>query len=110
LAALGLCAATLAREQNQDLRSRCQLFPTAPFVWELLDEPGTEPKKFTLTRAEALSLYQEALAVAKKAGLPVAEDELVLTPSPQLIELVRRSQELAAKQVEDNETEGGGAK
>ncbi|HZM03014.1 MAG TPA: type I-U CRISPR-associated RAMP protein Csb1/Cas7u [Candidatus Saccharimonadales bacterium] len=110
LAALGLCAATLAREQNQDLRSRCQLFPTAQFVWELLDEPGTEPKKFTLTRAEALSLYQEALAVAKKAGLPFAEDELVLTPSPQLIEIVRRSQELAAKQVEDNETEGGGAK
>jgi hypothetical protein len=34
----------------------------------------------------------------------------VLTPSPQLIELVRRSQELAAKQVEDSETEGGGAK
>lgn len=110
LAALGLCAATLAREQNQDLRSRCQLFPTAPFVWELLDEPGTEPKKFTLTHAEALSLYQEALAAAKKAGLPVAEAELVLMPSPQLIELVRRSQELAAKQVEDSETEGGGAK
>jgi CRISPR-associated protein Csb1 len=110
LAALGLCAATLAREQNQDLRSRCQLFPTAPFVWELLDEPGTEPKKFILSRAEAISLYREALAAAKNAGLPMAEDELVLTPLPQLIELVRRSQELAAKQVEESETEGEGAK
>ncbi len=107
LAALGLCAATLASEQNQDLRSRCQLFPTAPFAWELLDEPGATPEKFTLTRAEALSLYQDALTAAKKAGLPVAEGELVLLPSPQLIELVRRSQELAAKQPEDGEPVGG---
>lgn len=105
LAALGLCAATLAREQNQDLRSRCQLFPTAPFVWELLDEPGAAPEQFTLTRDEALALYKEAMDAAKKAGLSVAEDELVLTPSPQLVELVRRSQDLAAKVVEDGAPE-----
>jgi CRISPR-associated protein Csb1 len=110
LAALGLCAVTLAREQNQDLRSRCQLFPTAPFIWELLDEPGTEPKKFTLSRSEALSLYEESLAAAKKAGLPLAEEELVLTPSPQLVELVRRSQQLATSQAEESESEDGGAK
>ena len=103
LTALGLCAATLAREQNQDLRSRCHLFPTAPFVWELLDEPGSTPKQFTLDRAGAISLYNDALAAAKAAGLSLAEDELVLKPSPQLVELVKRSQELAAKQVEDEE-------
>lgn len=110
LAALGLCAATLAMEQNYDLRSRCQLFPTVPFVWELLDEPGVDPKKYSLTRAEALSLYNEALTEAKKSGLLVAEKELVLRPSPQLVELVRRSQELAAKQVENDETTDGGLK
>jgi CRISPR-associated protein Csb1 len=109
LAALGLCAATLAREQNQDLRSRCQLFATTPFVWELLDEPGTEPKKFTLTRDESISLYREAIAAAKAAGLLMTEQELVLKPSIQLIEIVRRSQELATNQIEETETKGGGA-
>jgi CRISPR-associated protein Csb1 len=105
LAALGLCAATLAREQNQDLRSRCQLFATAPFVWELLDEPGSEPQRYSMTRAEALALYREALEAAKSAALPFSQAELVLQPSPQLVELVRRSQELAAASgsLEDSE-------
>ena len=130
LAALGLCAATLARDQNQDLRSRCQLFPTqphdrqlpdepgatptasrssratGPHVWQLLDEPGGTPKEFSLDRAGALKLWADALAAARAAGLPFEEAELVLQPSPQLVELVRRSQELAAAQPAD---EGAGA-
>jgi len=106
LAALGLCAATLAREQNHDLRSRCQLFPSQPHVWQLLDEPGGTPKEFSLDRAGALKLWADALAAARAAGLPFEEDELVLQPSPQLVELVKRSQELAAAQPAD---EGVGA-
>lgn len=101
LAALGLCAATLAREQNQDLRSRCQLFPAQPHVWQLLDEPGAAPKEFSLDRAGALKLWGDALAAARTAGLPFEEEELVLQPSPQLVELVKRSQELAAAQPAD---------
>jgi CRISPR-associated protein Csb1 len=102
LAALGLCAATLACEQNQDLRSRCQLFPTAPHVWGLLDEPGPEPTKhFTLSRSEALDLFAAALKAARGAGLPWQEKEVLLKPSPQLVELVRRSQLLAAQQTLD---------
>lgn len=101
LAALGICAATLAREQNQDLRSRCQLFPTQPHRWQLLDEPGATPKEFTLDRAGALALYAAALAAARAAGLPFEEAELVLQPSPQLVELVKRSQQLAAAQPAD---------
>lgn len=104
LAALGLCAATLAREQGADLRSRCQLVPTAAFVWELLDKPGEEPKRFTLTGDEAVALLKEAVGAAKEAGLPWMEKELVLKPSPQLVQLVKKSQELAAKvAVEDGE-------
>lgn len=104
LAALGLCAATLAREQNQDLRSRCQLFPAQPHVWQLLDGPAGPPKEFTLDRAGALKLYADALAAARAAGLPFQEDEVKLQPSPQLVELVKRSQQLAAAQPAD---EGG---
>jgi CRISPR-associated protein Csb1 len=102
LAALGLCASTLAREQNQDLRSRCQLFATAPYLWELLDEPGAEPKRFTLDRGGALKMFGEAVKAATGAGLPWQKEEVVLKPSPQLVELVRRSQVLAAQQTLDD--------
>lgn len=100
LAALGLCAAALNQEQGCDLRSRCQLHPTTPFVWHLLDKPGEDSDEFALTPDGAVAVYRDAVAHAKKAGLPWVEKEIVLTPSPQLGDLVRRSQELAASQGE----------
>lgn len=101
LAALGLCAATLARESGCDLRSRCQLFPTDAIRWELLDKPGEEPKQFSLSGDDAIGLLNDAVVAAKKAGLPWMEKELVLTPSPELVGLVRKSQELAASSGEE---------
>ena len=94
LAALGLAAGTLARVDT-DLRSRCQLFAVQEPVWELLDRPGASPQKFDLSPEDALKLLQETIAEAKQAGLPW-EGEIELTPSPDLVELVRRSQELAS--------------
>ena len=94
LAALGIAAGTLARGDT-DLRSRCQLFAEQEPVWELLDRPGESPQKFELGPEDALKLLEEATAEAKDAGLPW-EDEIELTPSPDLVELVRRSQELAS--------------
>jgi CRISPR-associated protein Csb1 len=91
----------LTREQGCDLRSRCQLFPTQAFVWELLDAPGEAPKQYGLTGEQAVVLFNEAVAAAKKAKLPWRDDPLELKPSPELIELVRRSQELAAQGTED---------
>jgi CRISPR-associated protein Csb1 len=105
LAALGLCAAALNQEQGCDLRSRCQLHPTAPVVWDLLDEPSGTAVQYGLAPDEAVVLYRDAVACAKKAGLPWAEKEILLTPSQQLGDLVRRSQELAASQGE--EADGG---
>lgn len=96
LAAIGLAAATLAREQGADLRSRCQLFPTGPFVWELLDQPGAEPMRFNLSGAEARTLLKSAIATATETGLPW-EGIIDLRPSDDLVELVRRSQHLAAQ-------------
>jgi CRISPR-associated protein Csb1 len=96
LAAIGLAAATLAREQGADLRSRCQLFPTDPFVWELLDQPGAEPIRFSLTGTEARALLKSAIEAATTAGLPW-EGVVDLDPSDDLVELVRRSQHLAAQ-------------
>jgi len=97
LAALGLCAATLAAERGLDLRSRCLLWPEAPLTWELLDKPGQAPKEFTLDGDSAITLLNEAISAAVDAGLPWREAPLRLTPSPQLLALVKKSQELAAE-------------
>lgn len=100
LAALGLLGAVLAREEGADLRSRCQLFPTQTFTWELLDTPGeTEHKQYSLTGDEAAALFNAAVEQAKAAGLPW-EGEITLRPSDDLIQLVAKSQELAMHQAE----------
>ncbi|HXH08050.1 MAG TPA: type I-U CRISPR-associated RAMP protein Csb1/Cas7u [Vicinamibacterales bacterium] len=97
LAALGLTAATLAFEAGTDLRSRCLLWPDGPMVWELLDRPGAEPQRFTLTTDTALALLRNAVAQAKRRGLPWPEAPVQLKPSSELVNLVRLSQ-LAAKE------------
>ncbi len=97
LAALGLTAATLAREEGADLRSRCQLYPTEKFVWELLDIPGEPPKQFELNGAEVVLLLRKAVEEAKEKKLPW-KDEIHLSPSGELNELVAKSQDIIAKQ------------
>jgi CRISPR-associated protein Csb1 len=99
LAALGLTAATLAFEAGTDLRSRCLLWPDGPMTWELLDRPGLEPEKYSLTSEEAIVLLNGAVAQAKRKGLPWPETPLVLKPSRALVDLVRRSQVEATKEV-----------
>jgi len=97
LAAQALFAASLVREQGADLRSRCLLHATGPVVWELLDGPGNETRKFDFPAAQARSVYQQAVNEARSAGLPWLEQELVLRPSRQLLGLVRQSQLLASE-------------
>ena len=94
LAALGLAAGALARS-DVDLRSRCHLFAEQKPNWALLDRPGEAPGEFELDADSAIDLLKQAIAAAKGAGLPW-EGEVELTPSPDLVELVRRSQELAS--------------
>lgn len=94
LAVIGLAAATLVREQGADLRSRCQLFPTGPFVWELLEQPGGELRRFSLTGSAARNLLKSAIDGAIAVGLPW-EAIIDLRPSDELLALVRRNQELA---------------
>jgi CRISPR-associated protein Csb1 len=102
LAALGLAAATLSHNEMTDLRSRCQLFPTAKGAWELLDEPGAAPQTFSLSPDVAVQLLTDAVTAARDIGLPW-DGEVALTPSAELVELVRRSQELAAASGEGDE-------
>ena len=101
LAALGLAAGTLARSDG-DLRSRCHLFAESEPAWELVDRPGKPPTEFALSPDAALQLLADAIDEAREAGLPW-EARIELTPSPELVELVRRSQELASQGATEEE-------
>ena len=89
LAALGLCAAALAADAGMDLRSRCLLWPTEPLKWELLGKPGKKEEGVTIEADAAIKLLEDAVAAAKKVGLPWRDD---------LVELVVKSQQLAVAQ------------
>ena len=95
LAALGLAAGTLARN-DVDLRSRCHLFPEGRSAWQLLARPGEEPAEFALNAHAAMHLLTSAVQAAREAGLPW-EGVIELSPSPELVQLVRDSQKLASK-------------
>ena len=96
LAALGLCAAALAAEKGFDLRSRCLLWPMGPMDWELLGRPGQTPARLTLDADTAIHVLNEAVAEAEKLGLSWMKEPLALKAAPQLVDLVRKSQKLAA--------------
>jgi len=96
LAALGLCAATLAAESGFDLRSRCLLWPEQEMTWEVLDRPGQAPNTFTLDSDSAIGLLNAAIKAATKSGLPWRTEPIVLQPAPNFAKLLQRSQELAA--------------
>ncbi len=97
LAALALCAATLAAENGLDLRSRCLLWPDSHMGWELLAKPGQPPETFTLDGPGAIKLLNDAVAHAATLGLKWLDKPITLKPSKQLTELVRKSQEVLAK-------------
>jgi CRISPR-associated protein Csb1 len=97
LAALALTTAALAAESGFDLRSRCLLWPTDVMKWELLETPGKPPTEFTITAKDGIKLLEEAVAAAEKLGLVWQKEPVKLTPSPSLIALLKRSQDIAAK-------------
>jgi CRISPR-associated protein Csb1 len=97
LAALAFTAAALAAESGFDLRSRCLLWPTAVMKWELLETPGKAPTEFTITAKDAIKLLEEAVAAAEKLGLVWQKEPVKLTPSPNLVALLKRSQDITAK-------------
>ena len=101
LAALGLCAATLAAENGLDLRSRCLLWPTEPLKWQLLGRPGQKEEDLVLDSKDAIEILSSAVKKAKGLGLPWREEReeaVVLQPSDELVRLVVKSQNLAAQQ------------
>ncbi|MCC5807311.1 MAG: type I-U CRISPR-associated protein Cas7 [Opitutales bacterium] len=103
LAALALTASALAAENGYDLRSRCLLWPEDELQWELLEKPGAKPSVLTLDAESAIRTLKEAVAAAVKAGLTWRKEPLKLTPAPQLVELLQRSQEIAAAEATEED-------
>jgi CRISPR-associated protein Csb1 len=103
LAALGLCAATLAFEAGIGLRSRCLLWPDSPMQWDLLATPGKPPESFTLDNSTAKKLLADAVSAAEQKGLVCQKERITLKPSSELVKLVRLSQEQAVKQGAEEE-------
>ncbi len=106
LAALALCASSLAAEAGLDLRSRCLLWPVEPLTWQLLGKPGEPPAEFKLTADQAIALLNQAIKKATALGLPWPVEPIELTPSDALVQLVAKSQALAEQQGGDSD-EGG---
>jgi CRISPR-associated protein Csb1 len=94
LAALGLAATALAFEEGFDLRSRCVLVNAEPVVFESVVRGG-EVRPFELSSADALKLVAECSERAAAARLPWRDSELTLRPAERLVELIRRSNNLA---------------
>jgi len=97
LAALGLCGGALAAERGLDLRSRCLLWPEETPQWEMLGKAGEKIEQFDLSADEAISLLDAAVKEATKLSLPWRSEPLVLQPAKKLVDLVRKSQDLAVK-------------
>jgi CRISPR-associated protein Csb1 len=103
LAALALCAGVMAAERGTSLRSRCHLWPSAPRQWEVLEIPGQTPRQFALTSKQSIQIFKEAVAAAEASGLKWRAEKLSLSPTPELAELIRQSQEVQAKESGEGE-------
>lgn len=94
LAVLGLVSIVATRSQGCWLRSRCELVPIPERTHglELVAANGSVEELGNLSVDDALNLVTEAAeALRKHQMIPDKGAKLQLTPSPKLLELLRRS-------------------
>ncbi len=92
IAALGLVALTEQDARGYALRSRCDLVCDGSAPLELVRADGST-EAVGLDRSEARALYRDTYQRAESAGFRF--ESIVLTPQDKLVEIVRRSRELA---------------
>lgn len=92
LAAIGLLALAEQDAVGYALRSRCDLVCDGEAPLELVHSDGST-ESLEQDREGARRLYREAHSSAKEAGFQF--ESLALKPQPKLVEIVRRSRELA---------------
>ncbi|MFC3127170.1 type I-U CRISPR-associated protein Cas7 [Pseudoroseomonas globiformis] len=93
LAALALVAMTGRLTAGYAVRSGCDLIPHQPPQLEWLGASLAEVTPLPITQDEAVALLREAVAALRQHDLPWGPPHpITLVPSPQLIELVEKSQ------------------
>jgi CRISPR-associated protein Csb1 len=102
LAALGLLALTEQDARGYALRSRCDLVCDGYVPFDLVHPDGSVDHQ-EISRDTARTLFAASIEAARKVGFTLAPEPIRLTPQEKLVEIVRRSQELAL------EGEGGAA-
>ncbi len=98
VAALGVAAIAYGHEADHDLRSRCLLIPQHVPAIEIVGRDGESPETVGVDRESAAHLLSEASARAERSGIAWEKVEIVLTPAPKLVELLRRSREVSARE------------
>ncbi len=98
VAALGVAAIAYGYEADHDLRSRCLLIPEHSPVIEMVGRDGASPETVSIDRDTAAQLISDASARAAQAGIAWENAEIALKPAPKLIELLRRSREVSARE------------
>lgn len=96
LAALGLVALTHARERGYALRSRCDLVADGIAPFEILGQDGSSTNE-PLDGQRAIGIYKEAVAHARKVGLPWEPAPKLMKPQAKLAKLVALSREAGAE-------------
>ena len=98
VAALGVAAIAYAYEMDLDLRSRCLLLPEHAPSLELVRRDGSDPEAISIDRESSAALLNQAVERAESEGIGWENDEIRLVPAPKLVELLRRSRELSARE------------
>jgi CRISPR-associated protein Csb1 len=96
LAALGLAAVAFQREDGFDLRSRCAFVPEGPLALEVVDRDGASAGLYSLNSEDAAELVRRASDAAEAEGMGWSTEPVDLRPAPKLVQLIRKSREVAA--------------
>ena len=98
VAALGVAALVLQHEMDHDLRSRCLLIPQHPPRIELVGRDGAAPKSVEVDRDAAAQILTQSAHASADLDLGWETAEIKLQPAPKLLELLRRSREVSARE------------
>ena len=98
VAALGVAAVAYGYEMDFDLRSRCLLIPEHAPLIEIVRRDGSAPEAVEIDRTASAELVSQAASAAAEAGIGWETDEIKLLPAPKLVDLLRRSREVSARE------------
>lgn len=98
VAALGVAAIAYGYVADHDLRSRCLLVPEHVPRLEMVGRDGSTPEVIEIDRESAAELVAQAAEYAAQSGIGWQDAEIALTPAPKLVELLRRSRVVSARE------------